>query len=167
VSTSLYGWHLPIVAGTVQPRVPGEDCWSIEIDCPYCPAKHRHGGGDGPQPDISGDRVPHCQDQHYRQRKVFDRRVIDHLPNYEIAPADAAIDWDTERAYAAALLEEAEMAVEAADSADVWASTAQGRILNQQLREFVELAAQSATQPANDRNARLLAAWQSRRGGAK
>ena len=35
-----------------------------------------------------------------------------HLPNYQLAAADADVDWEQERAYAGVLLEEAEMNVE-------------------------------------------------------
>lgn len=40
-------------------RVDTEECWQIEIDCPFCGSVHRHGAGPT-QASGDGGRVPHC-----------------------------------------------------------------------------------------------------------
>jgi hypothetical protein len=153
----------PIVAGVAQRH---RDGWTIEIDCPYCLTKHRHGGGDGEQPAIVGAWVPHCRDVYYRQRLTFDARLKRHLPNYEIAAPDSDIEWEAEWAYASVLVEWATQEVEKGDRADACAQTAPGRIVNL-LAQPPQPPKPEPVAPPSDRNARLLAAWQARRGGTK
>ena len=33
--------------------------WGLSYRCPHCQKVHRHGGGNGPAPDL-GHRVSHC-----------------------------------------------------------------------------------------------------------
>ena len=152
----------PVVAATAI-RERG-DTWSLAIQCPYCPKQHRHGGGNGVKPQINGTCVPHCQDVTYRQRPMFDARVTRWLPHYELAPADAPVDWDAERSYASALLEEAEMALAEQEQATEWTRTAQGRIVNAQIREALGMV-EEAQARKQGRNTAYLAAWQAKQEG--
>ena len=51
--------YSPFWSAMYETRVDTEECWQIEIDCPFCGDTHRHGAG-----PIAGSgdggRVPHC-----------------------------------------------------------------------------------------------------------
>ncbi|WP_329563774.1 hypothetical protein [Kitasatospora sp. NBC_01266] len=141
--------------------------WQLAVQCPYCPAEHRHGGGNGDQPSIAGTRAPHCQDVHYRNRLMFDARVTRYLPHYELAPAESRSEWDGEREYASFLLEEAEMAIEEDDEKAARQGTAAGRIVNQQIREMHGLVEEIEEGSRTGRNSAFLAAWKAKQEGGQ
>jgi hypothetical protein len=130
--------------------------WTLEIQCPYCPEKHRHGGGDGAEPLVDGARVPQCIEVFYRQHLIFDSRVVRHLPNYQLAPAHAAVDWEQERAYASVLLEEAEMNVEDEFGDPRWEA------FDQKIREAYGTVTKAEEDGKQGRNRAYLAAWQAK-----
>lgn len=152
----------PVVVATATREQSG--IWSLVIQCPYCPKVHQHGGGSREMPEIGGARAPHCQDVQYRQRQMFDARVTRWLPQYELAPADAPIDWEAERTYASALLEEAEMALAEEEQGTAWTRTAEGRIVNEQIREALGVIEESQAR-RQGRNGAYLAAWRAKQGG--
>ena len=51
--------RLPEVAAYVE-RV-GDGAWILSVRCPFCAARHQHGGGDGDAPAL-GARLAHCVD---------------------------------------------------------------------------------------------------------
>ncbi|MFD5650643.1 hypothetical protein [Streptomyces sp. NPDC127039] len=151
----------PIIAVTA---TKGRDCWTLAIDCPYCPKEHRHGGGSGEFPEIGGYREPHCRDTYFRKHRIFDSRVLRYLPQYQLAPADADIDWKSERAYAETLLEEAEDLVAESDSKQAVARTETGRIVNAQIRELHGLTEEiEKTTSKTRRNDAYLSSWKASR----
>lgn len=157
------GWRAPIVAARA---IGVSKCgvWRIEIDCPYCPATHQHGGGSGETPDLTGHRVQHCKDMLYRQRKTFDASATLHMPGYALAPADADVDWGAERALADSMIEAVEMAIDEATQRDAWKRTAVGRMVNEQIEKLGTLAGDKPKRKSRSQsNAEYLAAWKAKR----
>jgi hypothetical protein len=159
-------WRPPIVAATATAR-SGDGIWTVEIDCPYCPASHRHGGGSEDKPELRGHRVQHCKDLFYRQRKIYDASAAEHMPGYILAPADSAVDWQAERDLASAMLEEVEMALDEVAERDAWNETRVSRTLAERLEKAAERAEQAAPRPKrkskSQDNAEYLAAWKAKR----
>lgn len=63
-NSSRAGDDVPRVAATATRTRDGG--WDLTIrQCPFCSTprtarRHTHGGGDGPEPESGGHRVPHC-----------------------------------------------------------------------------------------------------------
>ncbi|MFJ2187903.1 hypothetical protein ACIOJE_08030 [Kitasatospora sp. NPDC087861] len=129
-------------------RVTGRSAdgtWMLAVLCPYCPAEHRHGGGDGKRADMTGTRAPHCQG-------------AVRLPHYEIAPEESRTNWDREQSYAASLLRAAEE--EAREAAR--RESAPGPATNQRNHELRALTDATGQRGRTGRNSAYLAAWQAK-----
>ncbi|WP_158702279.1 hypothetical protein [Kitasatospora sp. MMS16-BH015] len=96
---------------------------------------------------------------------MFDARVLRYLPPYELAPADADIDWEQEREYASGLLEEAEMELADQDTAAAPRETESDQLIGVLLDELHRRTEKTDQAGKQGRNSAYLAAWKAKRDG--